>query len=60
MTQLLITLELWIEILDNGVSFDCNYLEFKKDFDSVPKYYPKNWMFMVLEDHSMRGPKISY
>ena len=36
MTQLLITLELWTEILDRGVSLDCSYLDFKKAFDSVP------------------------
>ena len=36
MTQLLITLELWTEILDCGVSLDCIYLDFKKAFDSVP------------------------
>ena len=36
MTQLLITLELWTEILDSGVSLDCIYLDFKKASDSVP------------------------
>ena len=36
MTQLLITLELWTEILDSGVSLDCIYVDFKKAFDSVP------------------------
>ena len=35
MTQLPITLELWTEILDSGVSLDCIYLDFKKAFDSV-------------------------
>ena len=34
MTQLLITLELWTEILDSGVFLDCIYLDFKKAFDS--------------------------
>ena len=36
MTQLLITLELWTEILDSGVPLDCIYLDFKNAFDSVP------------------------
>ena len=36
MTQLLITLELWTEILDSRVSFDCIYLDFKQDFDQRP------------------------
>ena len=36
MTQLLITLEVWTNILDSGVSLDCIYLDFKKAFDSVP------------------------
>ena len=36
MTQLRITLELWTEILDSEVSFDCIYLDFNKAFDSVP------------------------
>ena len=36
MTQLLITFELWTEILDSGVSLDCIYLDFRKAFDSVP------------------------
>ena len=36
MTQLLITPELWTEILDSEVSLDCIYLDFKKAFDSVP------------------------
>ena len=35
MTQLLITLELWTEIQDSGVSLDCIYLDFKKALDSV-------------------------
>ena len=34
MTQLLITLELWTDIPDSGVSFDCTYLDFKKASDS--------------------------
>ena len=35
-TQLLTVLELWTEIIDNGHSIDCLYLDFCKAFDSVP------------------------
>ena len=36
MAQLLITIELYTEILDSGVPFDCIYIDFMKAFDSVP------------------------
>jgi hypothetical protein len=36
MTQLLITIELWTELLDTGTALDVIYLDFKKAFDSVP------------------------
>ena len=47
MTQLLITLELWTEILDSGVSLDYIYLDFKKAFDSVTSNdYAQTWALM--------------
>ena len=36
MTQLLVTLELWSELLDSGAPFDIVYLDFWKAFDTVP------------------------
>jgi len=36
MTQLLIAIELWTELLDTGAPLDVIYLDFKKALDSVP------------------------
>ena len=52
MTQLLITLELWTEILDRGVSLDCIYLDFKKAFDSVPH----ERLLSKLDAYGIGGP----
>ena len=51
-TQPLITLELWAEILDRGVSLDCIYLDFKKAFDSVPH----ERLLSKLDDYGIGGP----
>ena len=52
MTQLLITLELWTEILDRGVSLDCIYLDFKKAFDSAPH----ERLLSKLDAYGIGGP----
>ena len=36
MTQLLVTLELWTELLDSGAPIDVIYWDFQKGFDTVP------------------------
>ena len=36
MTQLLVTLDDWTELLDQGLPVDAIYLDFKKAFDTVP------------------------
>ena len=51
MTQLLITHELWTEILDRGVSLDCIYLDFKKAVDSVPH----ERLLSKLDDYGIGG-----
>ena len=56
MTQLLITLELWTEILDCGVSFDCIYLDFKKAFDFVPHQR----LLSKLDAYGIGGPLKSW
>ena len=38
MLQLIQVLEKWTEILDNGGSLDCVYLDFTKAFDKVPHH----------------------
>ncbi len=36
MTQLLVVIEEWVDILEEGYPMDVIYLDFKKAFDSVP------------------------
>ena len=36
MTQLLVTIDNWTQLLDEGLPVDVIYLDFKKAFDTVP------------------------
>ena len=52
MTQLLITIELWTELLDTGTALDVIYLDFKKAFDSVPH----KRLLSKLDAYGIGGP----
>jgi len=52
MTQLLITLEQWTELLDGGDPVDFNYLDFGKPFNTVPH--------KKLEAYGMKGGLLSW
>ena len=56
MKQLLITLELWTEIIDSGLCFDCFYLDFKKAFYSVPHQI----LLSKLDAYGIGGPLKSW
>ena len=42
MTQLLVVVEMWTEMLDSGDPFDAIYLDFIKVFDTLPHQRPLN------------------
>ena len=51
MTQLLVVLELWTDMLDIGDAIDTVYLDFQKAFDSVP--YKR--LLTKLEAYGIKG-----
>lgn len=52
MTQLLISIEIWTELLDSGAPLDVIYLDFKKAFDSVPHQR----LLSKLKSYGVIGP----
>ena len=56
MTQLLISLELWSEMLDSGAPVDVIYLDFRKAFDTVP--YKR--LLMKLRAYGFRGGLLTW
>ena len=56
MTQLLITLELWSELLDGGDPVDVIYLDFRKAFDTVPH----RRLLKKLEAYGIKGGLLTW
>ena len=56
MTQLLVTLELWSEILDVGDPIDVIYLDFRKTFDTVPH----KRLLRKLEAYGIKGDTLTW
>ena len=56
MTQLLVTLELWSEILDVGDPIDVIYLDFRKAFDTVPH----KRLLRKLEAYGIKGDILTW
>ena len=67
MTQLLVVIELWIEMLDNGSQVDAIYLDFRKAFYILPhERFPEklksygidgttnNWIRVFLTERKQR------
>ena len=50
-TQLLEIMEIWSDLLDQGIPFDCIYLDFAKAFDKVPHYR----LLRKIEAHGIKG-----
>jgi hypothetical protein len=54
--QLLLVLDQWTEIIDNGGSIDSVYMDFMKAFDKIPhRRLIKKWNTMALENIHSTG-----
>ena len=56
MTQLLVTMELWSEILDSGCPVDVIYLDFSNAFDTVPH----RRLLKKLEAYGIKGDLLTW
>ena len=55
-TQLLEIMEIWSNFLDNGVPWDCIYLDFAKAFDSVPHQR----LLKKIESYNIKGNLLNW
>jgi len=56
MTQLLVTLEMWTEMIDKSEPIDVIYLDFKKAFDTVPHHR----LISKLKAYGISGPLLDW
>ena len=55
-TQLLEIIEIWSDLLDNGLPIDCLYLDFAKAFDKVPHVR----LVRKIEAHGIKGDLLKW
>ena len=55
-TQLLVTLDDWTELLDQGLPVDAIYLDFKKAFDTVPH----ERLLLKAESYGVQGDVLQW
>ena len=57
MTQLLVTLDDWTELLDQGLPVNAIYLDFKKAFDTVPLH---ERLLLKAESYGIQGDVLQW
>ena len=55
-TQLLEIMEIWTDLLDKGIPYDCVYLDFAKAFDKVPH----RRLVRKIEAHGIKGKLLKW
>ena len=56
MTPLLVTLDDWTELLDQGLPVDTSYLDFKKAFDTIPH----ERLLLKAESYAIQGDVLQW